>query len=283
METMAYYAFWSGVLATAVALGAGLTYALVPRLAMRSAMTNIGTVQVPVVVAGPSWLKGGSQGMSWAAAAIIVAYMGFRWTASSLPPVSNMWEYTVAFGWAMVVGAGLVNWRYRAWGLSLLLLAGALILFAIAEAAFSSQIGSVPPHLQAKHLLALHASTMLVAFGAFGVAFAGAVGLFIREISDGPKWLPTKRVLEQISGRAATLGFPFYTLGLAVGAYWMNSLWGRYWDWDTKAASSLAAWLIFVAYFHAWNLRRWRSGRAPLLLVAGFGALMFSYFGVNLW
>lgn len=283
METMAYYALWSGMIATALALTAGLTYALLPRLAMRNAMTNVGVVQVPVVVAGTAWLKGGSRGMSWLAAAVLMAYLGFRWTASDLPPASNMWEYTVAFGWALVIGAGLVDWRYRAWGLSLMLLAGALALFVIAEASFSSQIGPVPAHLQVKYLLTLHVSTMLVAFGAFGVAFAGAVALLVREISDGPKWLPTKRVLEQISGTAAMLGFPFYTLGLAVGSYWMNSLWGKYWDWDTKAASSVAAWLIFTAYFHAWNLRGWRATRAPLLLIAGFGALMFSYFGVNLW
>jgi ABC-type transport system involved in cytochrome c biogenesis permease subunit len=38
-----------------------------------------------------------------------------------------------------------------------------------------------------------------------------------------------------------------------------------------------------VGYFHARNLRGWRDMRAPLMLVVGFGALMFSYFGVNLW
>lgn len=283
METIAYYAFWSGVLSTAVALAAGLTYILVPRLAMGRAMTNVGLIQVPVAVSSPPWLKGGSRGMAWVAVAVLTASLGFRWTASGLPPISNMWEYTVAFGWALVIGAGYVDWRYRAWGLGLGLLAGALTLFAVAEAAFTSQIGLIHPHLEAKQLLALHAGTMLVAFTALAVAAVAAVGIFVHKFDAGPKWLPTRRLLEQISGGAATLGFPFYTLGLVVGSYWMNSLWGKYWDWDTKAASSLAAWLIFAAYFHAWNLRRWRSGGAPFLLIAGFGALMFSYFGVNLW
>ncbi len=287
METMAYYAFWSGVLSTSVALAAGLTYALIPRLAVRSAATSIGTVQVPVILTGPTWLKGGSQGMSWLAIAVFTAYLGLRWSASGLPPVSNMWEYTVAFGWAMVIGSCLVDWRYRAWGLSVGLLAGALVLFVVAEAAFSSRIGLIPAphlqHLQAKHLLALHAGTMLVAFGAFGVAFMAAGGLLIRRLAGEFKWLPSKRTLEEITDRSLLVGLPFYTLGLAVGSYWMNQLWGNYWDWDTKAASSLATWLIFVGYFHARNLRSWRPAKAPLLIGAGFAALMFSYFGVNLW
>jgi len=287
METMAYYALWSGVLSASLALAAGLAYVLIPRLAIRSAATDIGTVQVPVVVTGPAWLKGGSQGMSWLAVAVLTAYLGFRWSASGLPPVSNMWEYTVAFGWAMVIGSRLVDWRYQAWGLSVGLLASALALFAIAEAAFSSRIGFIPAphlqHLQLKHLLALHAGTMLVAFGAFGVAFVAAGGLLARRLASGFKWLPPQRTLEEIADRSLLIGLPFYTLGLAVGSYWMNQLWGRYWDWDTKAASSLATWLIFIGYFHVRNLRSWRPLRAPLLIGAGFAALMFSYFGVNLW
>lgn len=297
METVAYAAFWSGVVSTAIALGAGLTYALIPQLAMRSSVTNVGTIQVPVIITGPSWLKGegqsmswlkgGSQSMSWLSIAVLVVYMGLRWGASGMPPASNMWEYTVAFGAALVVGAGLVDWRYRAWGLSLGLLASALIMFAIAEVAFSSQI-SLPPaphlqHLQVKHLLALHVGTMLVAFGAFGVAFVSAASLLAQRSVGQLKWLPSNRVLNEISDRALVIGFPFYTLGLAVGSYWMNSLWGRYWDTDAKAASSLATWFIFAGYFHVRNLRNGRGLKAPLFVLAGFATLMFSYFGLNLW
>jgi len=297
METVAYAAFWSGVVSTAIALGAGLTYALIPQLAMRSSMTNVGTIEVPGIITGPSWpkregrsmswLRGGSQSMSWLSVAVLIVYMRLRWGASGMPPASNMWEYSVAFGAALVVGAGLVNWRYRAWGLSLGLLASALIMFGIAEVAFSSQI-SLPPaphlqHLQVKHLLALHVGTMLVAFGAFGVASVSAASLLARRWVGQPKWLPSNRILNEISDRSLVIGFPFYTLGLAVGSYWMNSLWGKYWDTDAKAASALATWFIFAAYFHARSLRNWRSGRAQLLILAGFATLMFSYFGVNIW
>jgi ABC-type transport system involved in cytochrome c biogenesis permease subunit len=222
--------------------------------------------------------------MAWAAAVFLAVYLGFRWKASGLPPASNMWEYTVAFGWAVVLFGRFVDWRFRAWGLNLILLAGALVLFGVAEAAFSSKIGLPHVHLQAnRHLLTLHVSTMLVAFGAFAVAFAGGAGFLVRRFAGGPKWLPADSVLEAASNWAVALGFVFYTSGLAFGSYWMYTLWGRYWDWDAKAASSLVAWLTYAAYFHARGRRGWRGPTAPLLLIAGFATVMFSYFGVNLW
>lgn len=281
METAAHYTFWTGVIFTAAALAVGLTYALVPRLALRSAATSAGTVQVPVVLPWPAWLQGGSRAASWLAIGVLTAYLGFRWAASGLPPVSNMWEYTVAFGWAAVVGSRLLDWRLRAWGLSLLLLAGALALFAVAELGFSSAIRPAPATLKPKHLLAIHAGTMLAAYGAFAVSFAAALGLLLRRLA-APRWLPARDVLMQVMDRAVILGFPLFTAGLAAGSYWMNSIWGKYWDWDTKASSSLAAWLLYAGYLHVRALPRWRD-RAAYVAVAAFGTLMFSYFGVNLW
>jgi len=283
-ETMAYYALWSGMLSASAAFGAGLASAVLPRLAVGSA----GPVRLPAALACPGWLRSGNRSLSWAAITFLTAYLGFRWAASGAPPISNMWEYTVAFGWATLIGARVVDSRYRAWTLSMALLAGALVLFVIAEAAFSWQINwDVPAphrqHLQARYLLPLHAGTMLVAFGAFGVAFIAAAAILVREFAKDAGWLPSRRTLEEITDRAVLIGFPSYTLGLAAGSYWLNALFGRYWDWDTKASSVLAAWLIYTAYLHARNLRRWRATRAPLLVITGFAALLFGYFGVNLF
>ncbi len=284
MEALWYFMFWAGVLTAGAATAMGLTYALVPGVAVRSAATNVGTVQVPVFVPATPWLRDGSRAMAWAAVAFLVAYFGFRWKATGLPPASNMWEYTVAFGWTVVLFGRFVDWRFRAWGLNLVLLVGALVLFGIAEATFSSNVGSPHIHLQAnRHLLALHVSTMLVAFGGFAVAFAGAGGYLAQRFAGKPNWLPEKDVLEEASNGAVRIGFLFFTVGLAFGSYWMYSLWGKYWDWDAKASSSFVAWLTYAAYFHT-NMRRgWHGPTAPLLLIAGFAAVMFSYFAVNLW
>ncbi len=45
MEALWYVMFWAGVLTAGAATAMGLTYALVPGVAVRSAATNAGTVQ----------------------------------------------------------------------------------------------------------------------------------------------------------------------------------------------------------------------------------------------
>ncbi|MBP1705952.1 MAG: cytochrome c-type biosis protein CcsB [Chloroflexi bacterium] len=58
--------------------------------------------------------------------------------------------------------------------------------------------------------------------------------------------------------------------------------WGRYWGWDPKETASLVTWLIYGAYLHARVVRGWRGRRAAILLVVGFAATLFTFFGVNL-
>ena len=58
--------------------------------------------------------------------------------------------------------------------------------------------------------------------------------------------------------------------------------WGRYWSWDPKETASLVTWLIYGAYLHARVVRNWRGRKSAYLLLVGFGATLFTYFG-NLW
>ena len=70
--------------------------------------------------------------------------------------------------------------------------------------------------------------------------------------------------------------------GFAIGAgalFWADVAWGSYWSWDPKETASLVTWLIYGAYLHARVVRGWRGDRAAWLLVVGFGAVLFTYFG----
>ena len=79
------------------------------------------------------------------------------------------------------------------------------------------------------------------------------------------------------------IGFPVLAAGIALGAYWANHAWGRYWGWDPKETSALATWLLYAAYLHMRGLRKWAGMRSAYILVVGFAAVMFTYFVVNLW
>ena len=39
---------------------------------------------------------------------------------------------------------------------------------------------------------------------------------------------PSAETLDDIAYRSVMLGFPVLALGIALGAYWANSAWGRY-------------------------------------------------------
>ena len=95
--------------------------------------------------------------------------------------------------------------------------------------------------------------------------------------------LPSAETLDDIAYRSVMLGFPMLALGIALGAYWANSAWGRYWGWDPKETSALVTWLIYGIYLHMRGLRNWSGTRSAIVLVAGFAAVMFTYFAVNLW
>ena len=53
----------------------------------------------------------------------------------------------------------------------------------------------------------------------------------------------------------------------------------RYWGWDPKETAALVTWLIYAVYLHARNQRGWAGRPAALILVIGFGVVMFTYFG----
>jgi cytochrome c-type biogenesis protein CcsB len=95
--------------------------------------------------------------------------------------------------------------------------------------------------------------------------------------------LPSADTLDDIAYRSVMLGFPVLAIGIALGAYWANSAWGRYWGWDPKETSALVTWLIYGIYLHMRGLRNWSGTRSAMVLIVGFAAVMFTYFAVNLW
>jgi len=95
----------------------------------------------------------------------------------------------------------------------------------------------------------------------------------------GSRRLPRPEILDEISYRAVVIGFPFLTLVIVLGALWAEVAWGTYWSWDPKETASLVTWLIYGAYLHARVVRGWRGSRSAYLLMLGFYATVFTYFG----
>ena len=94
---------------------------------------------------------------------------------------------------------------------------------------------------------------------------------------------PHPETAYRIAHQATILAFPALTLGIALGAYWANSAWGRYWGWDPKETASALTWLVLAGYMHMQGLRKWRGRRAAWVLVLCFASIAFNMFAVNFW
>ena len=306
MEDLSLTAFWLALIATAAAGIFYWTHLLGVRLVMRRLTTDAGEGPLVASVehsdAGGGWAEPlGRLGTlsAWAAAALLLVSLVARWRAAGYAPWSNMWEFTVAFAAAIALFYVVFELVYNQGGgrpsaraLGALVQPVVLALLAVSAVFFPSQIRPLVPALQNADLLAIHVATMILAYGALSVSFAAAA-LYLVQAAPRPGTrgavrnrfprLPKARVLDEIAYRSVMVGFPLLALGVALGAYWGNSAWGRYWGWDPKETSALVTWLIYGVYLHMRGLRGWSGTRSAVVLVVGFAAVMFTYFAVNLW
>ncbi len=238
---------------------------------------------VSVRVSPPAVLGGFATAASVLALGLLTLSMAFRWAAAGRPPLGNLWEYTVALGWGMTLFTVAFERGFRERAIAAFTLPIAVGMMAVALAFFPSDVGPLVPALQSNRILGMHVATMTLAYSALAISFAASVVYLAQATPSGARFarLPSPDVLEDVGYWAVLVGFPLLTLGIALGAYWASTAWGRYWGWDPKETSALLTWLVYAGYLHARVLRGWEGGRAAWVLVLGFAAVMFTYFAVN--
>ncbi|MEK7777192.1 MAG: cytochrome c biogenesis protein CcsA, partial [Chloroflexota bacterium] len=154
-------------------------------------------------------------------------------------------------------------------------IAVALLIWAYT---LSSRALPLVPALQQSLLLTIHVSVAMIASGFFAVGFGAGVLNLIQRRSN-LAWLPPVAVLDDLGYRGVIVGFPFWTLMIILGALWADIAWGRYWGWDPKETASLVTWFIYAGYAHARTVRGWKGAKGDILLIIGFGAVVFTYLG----
>ena len=173
------------------------------------------------------------------------------------------------------------GFKDRALGAVMLPVAAALM--GVALAFFPSEVTPLVPALQANRILGLHVTMMVLSYSALSISFGAAVLYLLQGGGRDKRFprLPDAETLGEAGYWSVLVGFPILTLGIALGAYWANSAWGRYWGWDPKETAALLTWFVYAGYLHAHGLRGWEGKRAAWLLIVAFGAVLFNYFAVN--
>ncbi len=283
MAELSITLFWLGAGLTAAATICLLAATVGGRVVRRTALTNAGTITVSESQPPAAfWGRLGSW-LSLAAGATLVLMLVARTIATGHPPYSNMFEYLSAFGAGVVIAAIVFERRTGGSRVGVFAMPLALALFLVADAAFSSEIRPLVPALQNNRLLGIHVASMLVSYSILGVAFVTAALYLIQDGRSRFSWLPSCAVLDEVTYKAVVAGFPILGLGIALGAYWGNIAWGRYWGWDPKETTALVTWLVFAGYLHARSLGQWRGKRSAWLVLLGFAVIIFNIFAVNFW
>ena len=233
---------------------------------------------------------------TWVAAAgwvVNAAGFGLRWVESyrlgfGHAPLSNLYESLIFFAWATMAIYFYIEWRYRnrVIGAFAAPLAFLTMAYASLSPNISDRIQPLIPALKSNWLIA-HVITCFIGYGAFAVAFGVGIMYLLKagrpDSDSGPVGrFPSERVMDELMHQLIMFGFLFLSAGIITGAVWANSAWGRYWGWDPKETWSLITWFVYAALLHARLMRGWRGRRIAYLSIIGFGAVLFTYFGVNL-
>ena len=218
-----------------------------------------------------------------------------RGVAMGRLPMANQYEFSTAFSWALALVSliFILKFNFPVLGafsspVTLLLAAYAGVqklneLQVIAANGVDS-IRNLMPALRSAWL-GIHVSTVIVAYGAFGVSFVLSIIFLLRDkMKEGGFWdthIPKKEKLDTISYRCVSLGMMFLTVTIGIGGIWAENAWGSYWTWDPKETWALVTWVIYLVYLHLRIRRGWNGKTAAIFGVVGFVCVLFTYIGVN--
>ena len=210
-------------------------------------------------------------------------------------PMANQYEFSTAFAWALTLLSliFILKFSFPVLGafaspvmLLLAVYAGVQKLneLRVIEANGIDSIRNLMPALRSSWL-GIHVSTVIIAYGAFGVSFVLSIIFLLRDkMKEGGFWdthIPKKEKLDTISYRCVSVGMMFLTVTIGIGGVWAENAWGSYWTWDPKETWALVTWLIYLVYLHLRIRKGWNGRTAALLGVVGFICVLFTYIGVN--
>jgi cytochrome c-type biogenesis protein CcsB len=224
--------------------------------------------------------------------ALLLACIVLRGLATARVPWGNMYEFINLTCFCGLVAAAIVLRRPQFRALWVFVLLPVLILLTVSGQWLYTHAAPVMPALQS-YWLPIHVSVVSLGSGVFLVAGVASI-LFLLKMSslgepgrDGVvasivSRLPDAQTLDRIAYRTTIFAFPVFGFGVIFGAIWAEEAWGRYWGWDPKETVSFIAWVIYAAYLHARSTAGWRDKKAAWINVAGFVAMVFNLFFINL-
>lgn len=117
----------------------------------------------------------------------------------------------------------------------------------------------------------------------FAIAFiSGLLYLFEenrikkKQINRSLRKLPSLTTLDKIAHMSLMVGFPLVTLGLAIGLFLANQIWGPAWTWSIKESLSLVTWIFYAILINGRISSNWKGRKAAVVSILGFFIILFT-------
>ncbi len=203
-------------------------------------------------------------------------------------PIASFHESAAFFSWCIVLLFFYLERRYKL-GLLGSFIVPLVFLIMLSSSMLPRAIKPLHPLLQSSWF-GIHIGLAFLGNAAFAMAFGIGVMYLIQErfvkskhLGGLFKRLPNLQMLDEINYRLISIGFPLLTLAIITGAIWAENALGGYWRWDPKEVWSLITWLIYALILHVRLTSGWRGRKVAVLSILGFLAVLFTFFGVNLF
>jgi HemX protein len=202
-------------------------------------------------------------------------------------PVNNLYEATTFLLWALVVAYLVIGLLPR---LKFLGAFASPVLFVIGVFALMPALdpprGPKPEFSGA--LTSLHAATISLAYGAFGLG-AVAAGMFLTQQHDLKfhklravlSLLPPIQRLEIITSRLVLAGLVLFSIGLEAGGHLPRPEGVSYWQ-DSKVVWSILMWLVYLALLVLHRVFPQSSRCFASGVIGAFAFLLLTFWGTNL-
>lgn len=203
-----------------------------------------------------------------------IAAYGWLWYVKGGIPLSDTADMMEFLGVCMILLTASAAWRRESELLLGLGMAAASFLLLVALLGMKDPVLSPVMPVLASPWLSVHVSLVMLAYAVLG---------FTLPVSISALLLPSQRDrMTRLSLSLLGPGVFLLGLGIITGAMWANVSWGRYWAWDPKETWSLVTLLLYSIPLHRYFKMRRQHAFCSLYLILSFGAILMTYFGVNL-
>ena len=206
-----------------------------------------------------------------------------RYVEAGYTPVTNRFESLIFFSWLLVAVYLAIQLRHTLPVLGAFVTPLALGLLLIASFR-GKEILPLDGQLDS-HWLPAHVWFAFLGDALLGISacFAGMYLIqekILKTKKIGPLYyrLPSLEVLDRLSYRCITIGFPLLTVGILTGAIWLKTIQGGYIDWqDGRQTASLLTWFLYAGLLHGRLIAGWRGRRVSWMNVIGFLVILVTF------